>query len=95
MHTFTESWDVWEMHPVGSEVVLCTAGAITLHQEHADGTTVEVALGPGEYAVFVVGSDGSLEMRAVEVGLMDYANAEIISGLELGEEVSTGIVETN
>ena len=51
MHTFSESWDVWEMHPVGSEVVLCTAGAITLHQEHADGTTVEVALGPGEYAI--------------------------------------------
>ena len=25
MHTFTESWDVWEMHPVGAEVVLCTA----------------------------------------------------------------------
>jgi hypothetical protein len=34
-------------------------------------------------------------MRPVEVGLMDYANAEIISGLELGEQVSTGIVETN
>jgi RND family efflux transporter MFP subunit len=52
-------------------------------------------LSPGEYAVFVVGADGSLEMRAVEVGLMDYANAEIISGLEMGEEISTGIVETN
>jgi len=25
---------------------------------------------------------------------MDYAYAEIISGLELGDEVSTGIVET-
>jgi multidrug efflux pump subunit AcrA (membrane-fusion protein) len=52
-------------------------------------------LAPGEYAVFVVGADGSLEMRPVEVGLMDYANAEIVSGLEMGEEVSTGIVETN
>jgi multidrug efflux pump subunit AcrA (membrane-fusion protein) len=52
-------------------------------------------LGPGQYAVFVVGADGELEMRPVEVGLMDYANAEITSGLEMGEEVSTGIVETN
>ncbi len=52
-------------------------------------------LGPGEYAVFVVKADGELEMRPVEVGLMDYANAEIISGLEMGEQVSTGIVETN
>ena len=51
-------------------------------------------LGPGEYAVFVVQADGELEMRPVEVGLMDYANAEIISGLEMGDEVSTGIVET-
>lgn len=52
-------------------------------------------LGVGEYAVFVVKEDGSLEMRPVKVGLMDYANAQIISGLEMGEQVSTGIVETN
>jgi HlyD family secretion protein len=51
-------------------------------------------LSPGEYAVFVM-VDGELESRLVEVGLMDYANAEIISGLELGDTVSTGIVETN
>ena len=44
MHTFTEPWDVWEMHPVGHEVVLCTAGTMTLHQEHADGTTATVTL---------------------------------------------------
>jgi HlyD family secretion protein len=52
-------------------------------------------LGPGEYAVFVVKDNGELEMRPVEVGLMDFANAEIKSGLEMGEQVSTGIVETN
>jgi RND family efflux transporter MFP subunit len=51
-------------------------------------------LAAGEYAVFVVQENGELEMRPVEVGLMDYASAEIISGLELGETVSTGIVET-
>jgi multidrug efflux pump subunit AcrA (membrane-fusion protein) len=49
-------------------------------------------LSPGNYAVFVM-VDGELELRPVEVGLMDYANAEIISGLEQGDEVSTGIVE--
>jgi hypothetical protein len=42
-----------------------------------------------------MGTNGELEMRPVEVGLMDYASAEIISGLEMGEQVSTGIVETN
>ncbi len=51
MTTFDESWDVWEMHPNGAEVVLCTAGSMTLHQEHADGTTGSVTVGPGEYAV--------------------------------------------
>ncbi len=51
MHTFTEPWDVWEMHPVGHEVVLCTAGTVTLHQEHADGTTATVTLQVGEYAI--------------------------------------------
>ncbi len=49
--TFTESWDVWEVHPHGAEVVLCTHGSMTLHQEHADGSTGEVTIGAGEYAV--------------------------------------------
>ena len=51
MHTFTDSWDVWEMHPVGHEVVLCTAGTMTLHQEHPDGTSATVTLRVGEYVV--------------------------------------------
>ncbi len=51
MHSFTEPWDVWEMHPLGAEVVLCVDGDITLHQEHADGSTDSVALAAGEYAI--------------------------------------------
>jgi quercetin dioxygenase-like cupin family protein len=51
MYRFTESWDMWEMHPAGDEVVLCTAGSMTLHQEHADGSTDVVTIGPGEYAI--------------------------------------------
>ena len=39
------------MHPFGEEVVLCTAGAITLHQQFADGSVATVTLGPGEYAI--------------------------------------------
>lgn len=50
-YTFTESWTSWEMHPAGAEVVLCTAGTMTLIQEGADGTTASVTLGPGEYAI--------------------------------------------
>jgi len=51
-------------------------------------------LGQGKYAVFVVQPDGELEMRLVEVGLKDLVNAEIVSGLEVGEVVSTGIEES-
>ena len=51
LHTFSESWDSWEMHPAGDEVVVCTAGAIVLHQEFPDGRTDSVTLGPGDYAI--------------------------------------------
>lgn len=47
----------------------------------------------GQYAVFVM-QDGQPTLRMVEIGLMDYTYAEITSGLEQGEVVTTGIVET-
>jgi multidrug efflux pump subunit AcrA (membrane-fusion protein) len=47
-------------------------------------------LGEDRYAVFVVNANGELEMRLVEVGLRDYVYAEILSGLQRGEVVSTG-----
>lgn len=50
MYTFTESWGVWEMHPKGSEVVLCVAGSIELVQE-IDGAEVATTLTAGEYAI--------------------------------------------
>lgn len=45
-------------------------------------------LGTDQYAVFVMQSDGELEMRMVEIGLMDFVNAEVKSGLERGEVVT-------
>ena len=51
-------------------------------------------LGSDQYAVFVVQSDGEMALRPVEVGLMDFVNAEIISGLKLGEIVSMGVEES-
>lgn len=53
---FDGPWDMWEMHPAGSEVVLCIAGHITLHQEHRDGTRNSVSLRPGEYAINAPGT---------------------------------------
>ncbi len=64
MFTFTEPWDVWEMHPKGSEMVLCTGGAITLLQEHADGATATVTLAPGEYAINPPGTWHTADVHA-------------------------------
>ncbi|QFT76586.1 cupin [Erythrobacter sp. THAF29] len=50
-HTFTEGWDTWEMHPHGSEVVICTDGEMLLRQEFPDGRIEEVTLVAGEYAI--------------------------------------------
>ncbi len=47
-------------------------------------------LAPDQYAVFVVLDNDELEMRPVEVGLKDFVNAEILSGVDEGEMVKTG-----
>ncbi len=51
MHTFDAPWDMWEKHPSGSEIVLCIAGEITLHQEGMDNSVHTVKLKPGTYAI--------------------------------------------
>jgi multidrug efflux pump subunit AcrA (membrane-fusion protein) len=63
--------------------------------ENAVLVPVEALREPGldEYAVFVV-ENGEPTLRIVQVGLIDFVSAEIISGLEAGEVVTTGIVET-
>ncbi|MGB8224191.1 MAG: hypothetical protein WCF10_16495 [Polyangiales bacterium] len=50
MHSFNASWDSWEMHPEGSELVLCTDGELTLVQE-MNGEQVRTTLRAGEYAI--------------------------------------------
>jgi HlyD family secretion protein len=50
-------------------------------------------LDPGEFAVFVV-VNGVPTLRPVKVGLKDVTNAEILSGVQAGEIVSTGVIKT-
>jgi len=50
-------------------------------------------LSTGNYAVFVM-ENGTPTLKTVQVGLMDYTSAEIKSGLNEGDIVTTGIVET-
>ena len=47
----------------------------------------------GGYTAFVM-ENGSPRLRVVEVGLQDITHAEIKSGIQAGEVVTTGIVET-
>lgn len=42
MHSGSESWTSWEMHPAGEEVVICLAGEMTLHQELTTGVRTVV-----------------------------------------------------
>ena len=48
---------------------------------------------PGQYAVFVM-ENGKPRLRVIEVGLKDLLYAEVKSGLEPGDIVTTGIAET-
>jgi quercetin dioxygenase-like cupin family protein len=76
MHCFTESWDMWEMHPHGVEVVICTAGFMSLIQEKSDGSVTTINLRPGQYAVNQPGtwhtadieSDATAVFRTAEIG---------------------------
>lgn len=47
-------------------------------------------ISPGQFAVFVVGPNEELEFRSVQVGLRNFVSAEVLSGLEEGETISTG-----
>ena len=50
-HSFSEGWETWEMHPKGSEVVICTEGSMLLTQEWPDGRREQLTLSAGEYAI--------------------------------------------
>lgn len=50
-------------------------------------------IGDGQYTLFVI-ENGNLRLRVVKVGLQDLTQAEIISGLNAGDVVTTGVVET-
>lgn len=47
MHTFSEPWDSWEVHPNGMELVLCVGGEVTLYQEIANEVR-RITIGNGE-----------------------------------------------
>lgn len=74
MHTFHAPWDSWEMHPQGGEVVVCTAGEITLIQE-IDGAPVRTTLRAGEYAINPPGTWHTADVSAAATALFITAGA--------------------
>jgi HlyD family secretion protein len=82
----------WQNLPVGSAADVDVIGG---KAENAILVPVEALheISEGQYAVFVL-ENGKLQMKLVEVGLQDLVYAEITSGLQEGDVVSTGQVET-
>jgi quercetin dioxygenase-like cupin family protein len=50
MRRYTTSWESWEMHPLGEELVVCTEGTIRLLQE-VEGEIRPAVLKQGEAVV--------------------------------------------
>ncbi len=88
----TDSFAKPQTLPVGLNATVEVIGG---RAENAVLVPVEALreLTENQYAVFVV-EDGEPVLRMVDVGLMDFSFAEIVSGLEAGETVTTGIVQT-
>jgi HlyD family secretion protein len=88
----TDSFAKPQTLPVGLNATVEVIGGQT---QNAVLVPVEALreLSEGQYALFVM-EDGEPKLRTVEVGLMDFTFAEILSGVAEGEVVTTGIVET-
>jgi len=97
----TPAVSVWAEVQTSSDQVILSG--MTVDVEVIGGESLGAKLLPaqavreiaeGSFAVFVVSPDGSLKLTPVEIGLRDFANVEILSGVEVGDVVSTGTVET-
>jgi quercetin dioxygenase-like cupin family protein len=76
IHSFSESWTSWEMHPLGSEVVMCTQGRITLIQELEGGALNSIILNAGEYAINPPGVWHTADVEGEATALFITAGAE-------------------
>jgi HlyD family secretion protein len=83
----------------GTNLFQGLTASVTLYKGNAKDTLIIPSaalrdLGDGQYGVFTVEKDRSLKLNVVEVGLKATNSVEILSGIEVGQTVSTGITET-
>jgi HlyD family secretion protein len=78
--------------PVGASA---SVEAISQRSENAIYIPIEALheISSNQYAVFIL-VDGKPKLRMVEVGLKNELYAEVTSGLQLGDTVTTGLVKT-
>jgi len=81
----------------GSKLPIGSAAAVEVIGGRAEGAIlvpIEALheTSPGKFTVFVM-VDGLPKLRMVEIGLQDLFYAEIISGLEVGDVVTTGVIK--
>jgi HlyD family secretion protein len=87
-----------QMDPASADLLLGMSASVTVISAQTQNAVL-VPLSAlheyssGKYAVFVM-RNGKLTVQFVEVGLKDLVNAEIKSGLQVGDVVSTGLLAT-
>ena len=87
-----------QLDPTSTNLLLGMSAAVNVIAGDAQNAVIAPVAAlhetsPGQYAVFVL-KNGKLTLTNVTVGLQDLVNAEIKSGLQPGDVVSTGIVGT-
>jgi len=65
-YEFSVSWDSWEMHPAGDEVVYLISGAVQLVQEFPDGRRETARLAAGEYTINPPGVWHTMDLETLQ-----------------------------
>lgn len=75
VHAFEKSWESWEMHPQGEELVVCLSGRLTLRQQFPDGREHTCTLEPHQAIINPRGVWHIAEVEAPAVALFVTAGA--------------------
>ncbi|MEM9521242.1 MAG: cupin domain-containing protein [Actinomycetota bacterium] len=75
VYTFTNDWDIWEVHYEGDELVVCLDGEMTVHQQR-DGETTSVELTAGQAVINEPGTWHTADIAEQATALFVMAGTE-------------------